>query len=114
MAGPKSFSLSQIPSNCRIGGCPIRDTREICPSCPEWIPSRGSKYNRCQQWHAFKVTCDLPKESCATCPQQLPPLDPRAGRPNLSGMDWKDPDQVREYNMLKKRESRANAKGTGK
>lgn len=102
-------SLGQYSENCRIGGCIAKNTRSTCPMCPEWTPSRGSKYHRCKQWRELRVICDLPRSACATCPQLLPACDPAQGRPNMSGIDWNDPDQVREYNMLKKRESRRNA-----
>lgn len=81
--------------NCRKGGCPARG-RETCPSCEFWIPSRRSKYYRCLRYLESRITCDLPKGSCETCPFYCPPSE-GAGRPNYTGVDWKNADEKREY-----------------
>lgn len=98
-------------NNCDIGGCDQRHA-DVCPSCTHWSPSTGSRYYFCARFQASKVTCDLPHDACATCDYFEGDLshDMGPGRPNMSGIDWNDPDAVRKYYREKMRKRRASAK----
>ena len=97
--------------NCEIGGC-IDKGKVNCPKCTHWSPSRGSKYYFCAQFEATKATCDLPSGSCETCDyyegEVLKGLG--AGRPNILGINWTDPDDVRKYSRKQKAARRAQLK----
>ncbi len=99
------FSLPQLKA-CAIGGCASQDAQKVCPLCPQWTPSRGSKYHNCNLWHRTRFVCALKRSACQGCEHHIVGSDLGIGRPNNSGIDWNDPEQVREYNMLAKRRSR--------
>ena len=70
----------------------------MCPACKDWMPSQGSKYYRCAKYAATRATCDEPLSACEACPYYEKPAEyEEPGRPNLSGIDWEDPDEVRDY-----------------
>ncbi len=62
------------------------------PYCKYWIPGRSSKYYKCARFAALRVTCDLPKEDCATCEHFIAELPGKEAT-----IDWDDKEQVREY-----------------
>jgi hypothetical protein len=97
--------------NCGIGGCAAKNIHTTCPSCVHWTPSAGSKYYSCQQWYQSRVTCDLPRSACPTCDHHIKPGSIGPGRPVTVGVNWKDPEEVREYNREAKRRSRFKKRG---
>lgn len=110
----------RVLNNCAIGGCASMDVQKVCPECPHWTPSRGSKYRNCDQWWSQKVICDLPREHCELCPNYIPNIRVLpTGRPNETGIDWNDPEQVRMYyaerkSAQRKRDAARRKKGAQK
>ena len=101
----------RVLNNCAIGGCPAMNTRSVCPECSHWTPSRQSKYYSCNKWWSLRVKCDLPTAACNGCAFHMPKGTLRPGRPNDSGIDWTDPEQVREYYRHKQQEFRRRQAG---
>ena len=93
--------------NCAIGGCDQRHPN-VCPTCKHWTPSRGSRYYFCARFQSARVTCDLPYSACETCSHFEGDIGKEMGpgRPNMSGLDWNNPEEVRKYFRDKMRESR--------
>lgn len=83
--------------NCAINGCESRG-HDTCPLCAHWTPSRSHRYYYCIRYREERITCDLPKSSCKTCPfHDKEDTDGIKGRPNASGRDWRDPEERKEY-----------------
>lgn len=80
--------------------------QDACVECPHWTPSRGSKYKNCLRHQQSRMKCDLPRSACDTCEHYMRPGTISTGRPNETGIDWTDPDEVREYYANKQREHR--------
>lgn len=97
--------------NCEIGGCDQRSP-SVCPTCTHWTPSRGSRYYLCARFTASRITCDLPQSACETCEYYEGEIakEMGKGRPNMSGIDWDDPEEVRRYYRNKMRERRKSKK----
>lgn len=91
--------------NCKIGGCADRSP-SVCPMCRHWTPSRTHKYYRCIRYQQYRIVCDLPEGSCPTCQYYDDPAHRAGGmgRPNFTGVDWSDPDDVAEYKRERRRE----------
>lgn len=75
--------------------------------CKHWYPSQGSKYFTCEWYELERQPCPFEGSPCETC-QYYCKLETR-GRPNKSGIDWTDPEQVKGY----RRSQRAKHKPTG-
>lgn len=75
--------------------------------CPEWYPSRASKYYNCELYELEKVPCPFKGRKCSDC-EFYSKLE-SAGRPNLSGIDWKDNTQVNERRRQRYRERNSDA-----
>ena len=94
-------------NNCDIGGCESKGPI-VCPTCKHWKPSRSSKYYYCTRYLSGRVTCDLPKSACKTCPFYDGPGE--KGRSNLTGVNWSDKDSVREYSRQRMQSIRRERK----
>ena len=93
--------------NCAIGGCDEKHPK-VCPTCVHWTPSQSSKYYYCRRYLESRITCDLPRSSCATCPLHEPTGE--MGRPNLSGRDWDSARDYSDYMRKYMKERRAKKK----
>lgn len=65
-------------------------------SCSHWTPSRSNVYYNCDYYHQYKLEC--PKKDagypCVGC-EYFDKGD--QGRPNKSGIDWNNKDEVAQY-----------------
>ena len=100
---------------CKIGGCDKKHPI-VCPSCIHWKPSQSSKYYSCIKYQMSKDLCFLKgddgKPPCKTCQYYDPSLTPGqndVGRPNLTGINWKEEKKkyMREYMREYMRRKRA-------
>lgn len=94
----------KIISNCEIGGCDNR-SRTTCKLCEHYIPSPGSKYFYCLRYLNHKIICNLPPSACFECEHYMR-ITPSPGRDNLTGVYWKDEEEVAKYRIKKEHELR--------
>ena len=85
-------------ANCAINGCHNRHPN-VCPLCVHWSPTRKSRYYYCNRFYVDRITCELPKMACKTCP--FYEGKGTRGRPNNTGIDWSDNEQVKKYAQKK-------------
>ena len=91
---------------CRINGCTSK-ARNVCPLCQHWEPSRTHRYYYCARYRLFRIVCDLPSESCLTCDDyDAEDTSGLPGRPNISGIDWTNEDDKKQYFKLRRLELR--------
>ncbi len=97
-------------NTCALGdACSCEQSQRA--SCANWSPSRGSKYYYCTRYTAGRITCDLPRSACQTCPHfEGADAEGDLGRPNMSGIDWKDDDDRRAYMREYMKQRRKNTK----
>lgn len=62
------------------------------PKCRFWHPTPNSKYYRCSRYINSRATCDLPKDTCASCPFFLGKFKP-GPEPTLD----KSPEGFKSY-----------------
>lgn len=82
---------------------------EIKSTCVHWTPGRTSKYFRCSRFITARVTCDLHRSACATCPlfiKEFPKRDPQH--------NWNDADAIKKWRNEYMRRYRAKKKAEGK
>lgn len=97
--------------NCKLGDACECHTPKQRPLCKNWQPSRRSKYYYCARFTASRVTCDLPLTACATCAfYEGAGAEGDIGRPNMTGIDWEDPEEraayMRDYMRRKRKEGK--------
>lgn len=99
------------------GGCTCK--KENVPMrnrvlCSNWHPSQNSKYYNCEFYELEQQPCPFEDSNgqspCDTC-EYYAKLEGK-GRPNTTGVDWENPEQVREYNR-KRYYARKNKSDSG-
>lgn len=87
---------------CKIHGCALK-SKAACEICKYWVPSQHSKYYYCLRFQETRALCDAPRSECPYCTYYETPF-PGPGRPNLSGINWDNPEEVREYHKKYRQE----------
>lgn len=76
--------------------------------CKHWYPSQSSKYYTCEFYELEQQPCPFEDSDgtspCETC-EYYAKLETK-GRPNVTGIDWSNPEQVRDYKRKRYHEAR--------
>lgn len=94
----------ELKSECKCKHLKIRNK----VLCPHWSPSRASKYYNCELYEMEKIACPFEGRKCCDC-EFYSKLE-SSGRPNTTGLDWNNPDEVNEYRRKLYRERNRDAK----